>query len=185
MHPGDVLALISDGVYEFENRQGLQFGEDGVAETLRKHFRLDADELCKQLIAATLEHADGLRETTNTVSPLGPQVTGEGDQMALRTAFSAGLLQGHLCLSSHVEGALLVVGGELGQQVGGELRGAARGDQRRHQRVLGVAALLTRLGGAVQQVLDEPCRKGERAEIASGPPAVPVTGHRSIHTLRR
>jgi phosphoserine phosphatase len=55
MQPGDVLALISDGVYEYENTQGAQFGEDRVAEVMRKYFRLPANELCKQLISATLE----------------------------------------------------------------------------------------------------------------------------------
>jgi len=32
--PGDVFALLSDGVYEYENGQGAQFGDDGVARVL-------------------------------------------------------------------------------------------------------------------------------------------------------
>ena len=35
--PGDVFALISDGVYEYEDAQGRQFGEQGVADVLRRY----------------------------------------------------------------------------------------------------------------------------------------------------
>lgn len=35
--PGDVFALVSDGVYEYHDAQNRQFGEDGVAEVLRRY----------------------------------------------------------------------------------------------------------------------------------------------------
>jgi len=35
--PGDVFALISDGVYEYENADGRQFGEQAVTALLRRH----------------------------------------------------------------------------------------------------------------------------------------------------
>jgi sigma-B regulation protein RsbU (phosphoserine phosphatase) len=37
MEPGDILGLISDGVYEYENEIGRQFGQEGVAEIIRRH----------------------------------------------------------------------------------------------------------------------------------------------------
>jgi phosphoserine phosphatase len=37
LHPGDIFALISDGVYEYQDAQGNQFGERGVAEVLARH----------------------------------------------------------------------------------------------------------------------------------------------------
>jgi phosphoserine phosphatase len=56
MEPGDVLVLLSDGIYEFENRQGARFGEERVARLLKYHHRLPIDELAKQLLTATFEH---------------------------------------------------------------------------------------------------------------------------------
>lgn len=60
MAPGDVLVLLSDGVYEFENRQGAQFGEERVARMLQYHHRLPAAELARQLLNATFEHGAGV-----------------------------------------------------------------------------------------------------------------------------
>ena len=31
LEPGDILGLISDGIYEYENEVGLQFGQKGIA----------------------------------------------------------------------------------------------------------------------------------------------------------
>lgn len=59
MEPGDVLVLLSDGIYEYESKQGVQFGEDRVARLLKYHHRLPMVELSKQILAATLEHGEG------------------------------------------------------------------------------------------------------------------------------
>ena len=55
MAPGDLLVLLSDGIYEFENRQGAQFGEERVARLLEYHHRLPAAELARQILSATFE----------------------------------------------------------------------------------------------------------------------------------
>jgi phosphoserine phosphatase len=55
MAPGDLLVLLSDGIYEFENRQGAQFGEERVAKLLEYHHRLPAAELARQILSATFE----------------------------------------------------------------------------------------------------------------------------------
>ena len=34
LEPGDILGLISDGIYEYENEQGVQFGQQGVASVI-------------------------------------------------------------------------------------------------------------------------------------------------------
>jgi phosphoserine phosphatase len=56
MAPGDLLVLLSDGIYEFENRQGAPFGEDRVARLLEYHHRLPAAELARQILSATFEY---------------------------------------------------------------------------------------------------------------------------------
>jgi sigma-B regulation protein RsbU (phosphoserine phosphatase) len=55
--PGDILALISDGVYEYNNTKGEEFGESGVAEVFRVHHRLPMSELTQQLIQAVKKFA--------------------------------------------------------------------------------------------------------------------------------
>lgn len=59
MEPGDVLVLLSDGIYEYENRQGAQFGEERVGELLKYYHRLPAEEIVRQILDATLEHGKG------------------------------------------------------------------------------------------------------------------------------
>lgn len=52
LEPGDILALISDGVYEYNNTAGEEFGEQRVAEVFQSHHRLPMSELTDRLIKA-------------------------------------------------------------------------------------------------------------------------------------
>jgi sigma-B regulation protein RsbU (phosphoserine phosphatase) len=49
--PGDILVLLSDGVFEYEDRDGEEFGTARVAEVLRRH----QGKTMKQLAGALLE----------------------------------------------------------------------------------------------------------------------------------
>lgn len=62
LEPGDILVLLSDGVYEYVNRQGGQFGEDRVAELMKYHYDLPMSGLSKQIFAALVEFGDGARQ---------------------------------------------------------------------------------------------------------------------------
>ena len=53
MQPGDILGLISDGVFEYENQQGQQFGEGRVAEVMRAYHNIAMADLSQQLRDAT------------------------------------------------------------------------------------------------------------------------------------
>jgi len=55
MERGDVLALLSDGIYEFANDQGAQFGEDRVAELMGYHHHLPMARLGKEILQAVFE----------------------------------------------------------------------------------------------------------------------------------
>ena len=55
LEPGDILGLISDGVYEYANLKGEEFGEDGVAGIFRAHHRLAMADLSATLIKAVME----------------------------------------------------------------------------------------------------------------------------------
>ena len=55
LKPGDILALISDGVYEYANLQGEEFGEESVAEIFRAHHHLSMADLSAKLIKAAMD----------------------------------------------------------------------------------------------------------------------------------
>lgn len=62
LQPGDILALLSDGIYEYENRQGLQFSEEGVRRSIELYQHLPMAKLGEQLLNATFEHGAGVEQ---------------------------------------------------------------------------------------------------------------------------
>ena len=60
MGPGDVLAVITDGLYEYENQAGRQFGEEETARIVIEHRDRPVEELMKALFAAVREHGRGV-----------------------------------------------------------------------------------------------------------------------------
>jgi sigma-B regulation protein RsbU (phosphoserine phosphatase) len=57
--PGDVFALVSDGVYEYQDAAGAQFGEEGVARVLRAHHGEPMARVLDALMAAVRTFAAG------------------------------------------------------------------------------------------------------------------------------
>jgi len=57
--PGDVLALISDGIYEYTNANDELFGDAGVARLLARHHALPLPELTAKLLDAVTEFGAG------------------------------------------------------------------------------------------------------------------------------
>lgn len=62
LQPGDVLALLSDGIYEYVNDQGGEFGQQRVERWITCHHRLPAAELVHELMAAVREFGAGARQ---------------------------------------------------------------------------------------------------------------------------
>jgi sigma-B regulation protein RsbU (phosphoserine phosphatase) len=62
MDPGDLLVLLSDGIYEYESKQGVQYGEERVAGLVKYHHRLPMEKLSKQILNATYEHGAGVTQ---------------------------------------------------------------------------------------------------------------------------
>jgi anti-sigma regulatory factor (Ser/Thr protein kinase) len=56
---GDVFALVSDGVYEYEDVDGRQFGEQGVADVLRQYHDRPMPYLLGRLMDALGEFGRG------------------------------------------------------------------------------------------------------------------------------
>jgi len=56
LEPGDVLGLISDGIYEYENESGLQFGQQGVINILDKNPDASAQQLVDMIMSGARAH---------------------------------------------------------------------------------------------------------------------------------
>ena len=52
LEPGDILALLTDGIFEYEDPHGEQFGVARVEQAIHDHHRLTAAELSARLLAA-------------------------------------------------------------------------------------------------------------------------------------
>jgi phosphoserine phosphatase len=58
--PGDLLALVSDGIYEQADVGGVLFGEARVAELLRQHAHRPAERIADELLLAVRAFANGM-----------------------------------------------------------------------------------------------------------------------------
>ena len=56
LDPGDILGLISDGIYEYENEAGEQFGRKGVMRVLDDNPDAPAQQLVDKIMAAARKH---------------------------------------------------------------------------------------------------------------------------------
>lgn len=56
LEPGDVLGLISDGIYEYENESGLQFGQQGVINIIDNNPDANAQELVDMIMHGARKH---------------------------------------------------------------------------------------------------------------------------------
>ncbi|TAK50397.1 MAG: GAF domain-containing protein [Betaproteobacteria bacterium] len=57
--PGDILVLLSDGIYEYHDGQQAQFGEQRVEDLIRAHHQKPMAELSALLLQAVQEFARG------------------------------------------------------------------------------------------------------------------------------
>lgn len=59
LHPGDTLAICTDGVLEAADPEGKEFGEEGLVATLRSNPQLPASTLLEAVVAAVKQYAPG------------------------------------------------------------------------------------------------------------------------------
>jgi phosphoserine phosphatase len=59
LDPGDILALLTDGIFEYENPQEEQYGEERLVEVIRAHQELPAASLIERIVADVEEFAEG------------------------------------------------------------------------------------------------------------------------------
>ncbi len=59
LEPGDIVALCSDGIYEYADPDNAQFAEGGVEKVIREHTGATAAELIDRIRNAVVAHARG------------------------------------------------------------------------------------------------------------------------------
>lgn len=62
LNPGDILVLITDGLYEWENQQGEQFGPKRLEEVIRRTRGHRSDEVIQALYKAVLDFSNGTKQ---------------------------------------------------------------------------------------------------------------------------
>jgi phosphoserine phosphatase len=68
MLPGDILVLLSDGIYEYRNAAGEEFGEARIEALLRAHHGAAAAQLAATILAAVQSFAvNAMQEDDMTV----------------------------------------------------------------------------------------------------------------------
>jgi phosphoserine phosphatase len=86
LEPGDVFALLSDGIYEYENRQGEQFGDEGVARVLRAHRGASMAQVLEALLNEVKAFADGAPQLDDVTVVLLRRLPEAGAQGLARSA---------------------------------------------------------------------------------------------------
>ena len=104
IQPGDVLVLLSDGIYEYANAAGEQFGEERVREVVAAHHAGSAAALGEALLEAVGAFAGGAPQEDDITIVLVRRMPGAGAARRFpRTiealpeifAFTAGFVAGH------------------------------------------------------------------------------------------
>ena len=62
LRPGDILLLLSDGIYEYRSRESEDFGQERVEAIVRDHHRKSASELAGILLESVRRFAGGARQ---------------------------------------------------------------------------------------------------------------------------
>ena len=62
MQPGDIMLLLSDGIYEYRNPNNESFGQERVEATMRDHHRKSTAELASVLLDSVQRFAAGARQ---------------------------------------------------------------------------------------------------------------------------
>jgi serine phosphatase RsbU (regulator of sigma subunit) len=59
MEPGDLIVLLTDGFYEYQNASGELFGQERISEIILRHHHQPARTLLNEILAATQAFAGG------------------------------------------------------------------------------------------------------------------------------
>jgi phosphoserine phosphatase RsbU/P len=87
--PGDILVLLSDGIYEYHEAKGEQFGERRVEEIVRASHGMTMAELSEILFAAVRDFAQGAPQEDDMTIVLVKRLPGMSEQRDFPRSFDA------------------------------------------------------------------------------------------------
>jgi putative SOS response-associated peptidase YedK len=70
MRPGDIIILITDGFFEWENKGGERFGTDRPAAVVRQSSNHDREVIIAELYDSVLKFAQGSPQTDDLTAVL-------------------------------------------------------------------------------------------------------------------
>ena len=70
--PGDIVGLMTDGIYEYEDPSEEQFGESRVEKIVRQHQNEPMSRLVERIVASVEEFAEGAPQNDDMTILLGP-----------------------------------------------------------------------------------------------------------------
>ena len=76
LEPGDVFGLISDGIYEYENEEGVRFGRRGVMRVLDANREAGAQDLVDLIMDAAREHGGSAPQADDITIVLARRLPG-------------------------------------------------------------------------------------------------------------
>ena len=91
LQPGDLLLLITDGFFEWENISGEAFGTERASETIRRVSHLTPEEIIAELYSAVLAFSDGSKQRDDLTAvvikrvPVGAAADHESASLRPRT----------------------------------------------------------------------------------------------------
>ena len=62
MEPGDILGLISDGIYEYEDENGTQFGQQGVSRIIDRGNGRPMQQTVEDIVYAARRHGGSVAQ---------------------------------------------------------------------------------------------------------------------------
>jgi serine phosphatase RsbU (regulator of sigma subunit)/anti-sigma regulatory factor (Ser/Thr protein kinase) len=87
--PGDILALVSDGIFEYENAAGEAFGERRVVEVLRSHRHAPVSALLAALLEAVGSFAGSAPQEDDMTVVLVKREPAFGEERAFPRSFDS------------------------------------------------------------------------------------------------
>jgi serine phosphatase RsbU (regulator of sigma subunit) len=70
LEPGDIVLLITDGFFEWENRAGELFGTQRLAEIVGRYSDREPEVIIAELYQAVLDFSEGTRQKDDLTAVL-------------------------------------------------------------------------------------------------------------------
>jgi phosphoserine phosphatase len=74
LHPGDAMVMMTDGLYEWENAEGQQFGMERLCESIRRSASRPAADQIRAVYQEVLAYAGAVKQTDDLTAMVAKRV---------------------------------------------------------------------------------------------------------------